>query len=400
MSYSVTQANIDLAAALHGTNLNKIQSLSSLHNRTARQLIADIDPQETIRKVLTTTPLFNSVWDYACPSDLKGNRIIDISPQYYRDPSQIISQTFNQPFDIDKNLSTINSEFTIQFNNAVKTIRINDTTLPMGTVIDACDATTGWTANSTASNLTEDNVNFASGSGSLSFNVTTGTGSISKTLASTLNLSAQLNQASWFYYLYLPTGSQLTNTEIRIGSSSSNYYSRVLTVTNEGNAFATGWNLIRGDWLGATVVGTPDVTNIAYVDILVTVTANQTGVKVDNIISTMGVYRTVEYYSKSLFRDAITGAFQETTTDNSNFINLDTESYNLYFNLLAFLATQQVQGLSAMFFDDNFFGQEYQKGKLRYTSMYQSQVQKPRQQYYTPSKGGYTKYTGRNNTSF
>lgn len=393
-NYSVTQANVDLAAVLHGTQLNKVQSLSALHNRTARQLLADIDPIETVRKTLTTTPLFNQVWDYACPVDLKSDRIIDISPQYIRLPGDLISQTYNQAFDINKNLPEVASDFTIQYNNAVKTIRINDTSLPQGIVLDTCEATTGWSATTTASSLTEDNLNFASGSGSLSFNVTTGTGSISKNLPNQLDMSTQLNQASLFYYLYLPLGSALTSTEIRWGSDSSNYYSRVLTITNEGNAFATGWNLIRGDWNGATVVGSPVVTAIDYVYIGVTVTSNQTGIKVDNIVSNMGLYRTIEYYSKYLFRNAITGAFQETVLDNSDLINLDTDSYNLYFNLLSFYAMQQVQGLSALFFDDNFFGQEYQKGKLRYTSMIKSQVQKPREQYYQPSKGGYTKYTG------
>ncbi len=395
MAYSITTCNADLAAVLHGTNLNKVQNLNGLHNRTARQLLLDIDPQETIRKTLTTTPLFNEVWDYACPSDLKGNRIIDISPQYYRDPSYVVGQEYNQDFDIAKNQQSTASEFTIQFNNAVKTIRINDTTLPSGIVLDTCEATTGWTANSTASNLTEDNVNYASGSGSLSFDVTTGTGSISKTLPSTIDMSSQLNQASLFYYLYLPTGSAAASTTIRWGSDSSNYYTRTLTTTNEGNAFATGWNLIRADWLGATVVGTPIVTAIAYVDVIVTVTSNQTGIKVDNIVSNMGLYRTLEYYSKFLYRDAITGAFQETVTDNSNLINLDTESYNLYFNLLAFYASQQVQGLSATFFDDNFFGQQYVDGKTRYTALNKSQVQKPHISYYTPQKGGYGKFLGR-----
>ncbi len=395
MSLNITTVNGELAAVLHGTSLNKIQNLTGLHNRTARQLLADIDPMETIRKTLTATPLFNEVWDYSCPSDLKGDRIIDISPQYIRTPAQVITQTYNQPFDIDKNAFNPPSEFTIQFNNAVKTIRINDTTLPQGVVLDACESTDGWTANSTASNLTLDNINYAAGSGSLSFDVTTGTGSISKTLASQLDLSNQLNQASLFYYLYLPTGSQLTSTTIRWGSDASNYYSRTLTTTNEGNAFATGWNLIRADWLGATVVGSPVVTAIDYIDIIVVVTANQTGIKVDNITSIMGLYRTIEYYSKFMYRDAITGAFQETVTDNSNLINLDTDSYNLYFNLLAFYTMQQVQGVSALFFDNSFFGQEYQKGKLRYTSMIKSQVQKPRQSYYTPSKGGYGKYLNR-----
>lgn len=395
MAYSITTANADLAAVLHGTNLNKIQSINNLHNRTARQLLADIDPMETIRKTLTTTPIYNSVWDYACPSDLKGNRIIDISPQYIRIPGDIVSQTYNQPFDIQKNSPDVASSFTIQFNNAIKTIRINDTSVPQGIILDSADATTGWAATSTASNLSLDTVNFAAGAGSLSFDVATGTGSIAKTLSSTLDLTNHLNLASLFFYLYLPSGSALTSTTIRWGSSSTNYYSRTVTATNEGNAFATGWNLIRADWNGATVTGTPVVTAIAYVYVGVIVTSNQTGIKVDNIVSNLGLYRTIEYYSKYMYRDAITGVFQETVNDNSNLINLDTDSYNLYFNLLAFYASQQVQGLSAMFFDDNFFGQEYMKGKLRYTSLNKSQAQKPREQYYQAQKGGFTKYTGK-----
>jgi len=179
-----------------------------------------------------------------------------------------------------------------------------------------------------------------------------------------------------FYYLYLPSGTALTSTEIRWGSSSSDYYSRVATTTNEGNSFATGWNLIRADWNGATTVGSPTVSSISYVYIGVTVTSNQTGIKVDNIVADMGIYRMIEYYSKFLFRNASTGAFQETVLDNSDLINLDTESYNLYFNLLAFLTTQQVQGLSALNFDNSFFGQEYKEGIKRYTSLNKSQVQK------------------------
>jgi len=395
LSYSITTCNNDLQAVLHGTALNKIANLTGLHNRTARQLLLDIDPLETVRKVLTTTPLYNAIWDYACPSDLKGNRIIDIAPQYIRYPSQIIGQTYNQDFDISKNEFYPPSSFTIQYNNQVKTIRINDTSLPQGITLDTADSLGNWVASGTASSLAVDNVNYASGAGSLSFNATTGTGIISETMSSTIDMSTQLNQASLFYYLYLPLGSALTSTTIRWGSSSSAYYTRTLTTTNEGNAFATGWNLIRADWNGATVVGSPTVTAINYLYINVVVTSSQTGIKVDNIVSNMGLYRTVEYYSKFLYRDAITGAFQETVTDNSNLINLDTDSYNLYFNLLAFYASQQVQGLSATFFDDSFFGQEYQKGKLRYTSMTKSQVQKPGESYYNPNKSGYGRYLGR-----
>lgn len=395
MAYSITTANADLAAILHGTNLNKIQNLNGLHNRTARQLLLDIDPQETIRKVTTASPIFSQVWDYACPSDLKGNRVIDIAPPYYRTPYQIDGQMYNQDFDISKNLFNPPSAFTIQFNTAIKTIRINDTSLPQGVVLDPCEAVNTWATAGTASSLAVNNINFAAGSGSLSFNMTTGTGSISETTSAQVDLSSQLNQATLFYYLYLPTGSQITSTQIRWGSDASNYYSVTSTTQFGGNAFQTGWNLISANWLGATVVGSPVVTAVDYLYINVVATAAQTGICVDNIVSTMGLYRQIQYYSKYMYRDATTGAFQETVTDNSNLINLDTESYNLYLSLLCFYADQQVQGVSATFFDDSFWGQEYLKNKTRYTALNKSQVQKPHIQYYTPQKGGYGKYVGR-----
>lgn len=393
MSYSITNANADLTAVLHGTNLNKVVGLNNLHNRTARQLMLDIDPIETERKVLTTTPFFSQIFDYACPTDLKGNRIIDISPQYQRYPSDVIGQTYQRNFDIGKNLSLSPSQFTIQYSNAVKTIRINDVGLPTGTVLDSCESVTGWTASGTASNIRINNLNFAVGSGSISFDMTAGTGAVSITEASQLDLSAMYNQSSFFYYLYLPAAA--TSTTLRFGSDASNYYQITNAAAYDGTALGVGWNLIGGTWLSATVVGSPVKTAIDYVYASVTAAASLTGVAIDNIVSDMGLYRTLKYYSKYLFRDSVTGAFQETVTDNSNLINLDTESYNLYFNLLAFYATQQVQGLDATFFDSNFFGQEYQKGKTRYTALIKSEVSKPQQQYYAPNRGGYGKYLGR-----
>ncbi len=399
-NYSINSANADLASVLHGTNLNKVQGLSNLHNRTARQLLLDIDPIETERIVLTTTPIWNQVWDYACPSDLKGNRIIDISPQVYRTAGDLLTQAYQQPFDIQKNRLGAFSDFTLQFNTAVKTLRINDSTLPAQIVLDTCTDDTDWNITSSASNLTVDNVNWVANGGSLKFNIGAGsnptTGSLNKTLPSTLDLTNELNQASLFYYIYFPSVTGITSTEIRWGSDSSNYYSRTLTTTNEGNSFSIGWNLIRADWLGATVVGSPDVTAIDYVYVGITTNGTAfTGINIDNIVCVMGLYRTIRYYSKCLFRDAVTGGFQETTNDNSNLINLDTESYNLYQNLLAFYATQQIQGLDATFFDSNFWGQEYTKNKTRYTALNKSQVQKPHDSYYTPQKAGFGKYLGR-----
>ena len=393
MSYSISQANADLQAMLHGTNLNKVQGINNLHYRTARQLLLDIDPIETERKSPTTTPIFHQIYDYSAPADLKGDRIIDISPPYDRNSSDVINQTYQQNFDIGKNLETNTSQFTIQFNNAVKTIRIDDKSLPQGVMLDTCNSVTGWSASNTASNLHLNTQNYAIGTGSLFFDMNVGTGAISITESSQLDLSAQYQQSTFFYYLYLP--SSVTSTELRFGSDASNYYSITNTLAYDGTALQIGWNLIGGAWLSATTVGSPDYTKIDYIYVGVSSATALVGIGVDDITSDMGLVRTLSYYSKYLFRDASTGAFQETVTDNSNLINLDTESYNIYLNLLAFYTTQQVQGLDAAFFDNNFFGQEYQKGKLRYVSLYKTQVSKPHLSYYTPQKGGYGKFLGR-----
>lgn len=400
MSYSINQANADLSSSLHGTNLNKVQGLFQLHNRTARQLLLDLDPIETERIVLTTTPIFNQIWDYSCPVDLKGNRIIDISPQIYRTASDLLTQTYQQPFDINKNYFNSFPNFTIQFNTAVRTLRINDPALPAQIVLDTCSDTTGFATGGSATNLRIDNVNFVTNAGSIKFDISAGgnptVGSVSKTEPSQIDLTNELNQGSLFYYVYFPSVTGIISTQLKWGNDTSNFYSRILTTTNEGNSFAVGWNLIRADWLGATVTGTPDPSTIQYIYVDVTTDGTPfTGINLDNIVCVMGLYRTLRYYSKYLYRSALNGAFQETVTDNSNLINLDTESCILYQNLLAFYATQQIQGLDATFFDSNFFGQEYTKNKTRYTALNKSQVQKPQSVYYSPTKGGYDKYLGR-----
>jgi hypothetical protein len=96
-----------------------------------------------------------------------------------------------------------------------------------------------------------------------------------------------------------------------------------------------------------------------------------------------------------LFRDSTTGAFQETVTDDSNLINLATESYNLLFNLVAYYAVQQQQGLDSTFFDGSFFLNEYNQGVQRYKAQFKSEVQKPQTTYYAQPNKSYGRFIGR-----
>lgn len=399
--YSIQDLKNDLQGVLHGTQLNQIQNLNGVINRAARTLLLDVDPQETKRTLEFTNPIFNTVFQYPIAVDVKGNKLIDIRPQVRRLPRDIWTQGYNQAFDIAKqNVFSLANMFTMNFNTGIKTVLINSPFLNPPVIINQADNTTDngtWAVGGTASNISTNNTNFVQGAGSLQFNVTVGTGYAENSTMTAVNLSNVVNQSYLFVYVYVPTGANLTSVNLRWGSDSSNYYSSTVTQNQQAVAFQNGWNLCQFIWSSASVVGSPIVSAVDYIRVSLTMTGTNTGCLVNGVNSILGTILEYEYYSKYLFRDSITGAFQETVTDDSNLINLDTESYNLLFNLVAFLSVQQQQGLDASFYDGNFFGQQYQEGLAKYKSMYKSELQKPQSVYYAMNNQNNSRYLGRNN---
>lgn len=397
MAYSVLDLKNDLTGVLHGTTNNQIQNLDGVINRAARQLMLDVDPQETKRSVEFVAPIFNSVYEYPIAADVKGNKIIDIYPQVQRIPQDVWLQAYNQAFDVAKqNVLSMQNMFTINFNTSLKTIRINAPWLNPPVILNQVESIGSngtWAAGGTASSLAVNNTNFAQGAGSLQFNATTGAAYIENTTSYSLNLSAVVNQSYLFVWVYVPTGSNLTDVKLRWGSSSANYYEGTATQTQQGTAFVNGWNLCQFPWASATVVGTPNSAAITYLRVTLDLVASATACLVNGINSILGTILSYEYYSKYLFRSASTGTYQETVTDDSNLINLDTESYNLLFNLVAFLAAQQMQGADAGF-DASLFKNQYDASLIRYKSMYKSELQKPQSAYYGMPYKGYGRYLG------
>jgi hypothetical protein len=388
----------ELEGLLHGTSLNQITNIIGLENRAARQLLLDLDPQETKRTVEFVNPIFNSVFDYPIADDVKGNKLIDIFPQVQRIPQDIWTQAYNQAFDVAKqNIFSFQNMFTMNFNTGIKTIKLNCPFLNPPIIINQIEAiaTNGtWAVGGTASSLAVNNTNFAQGSGSLQFNVTSGAAYLENTTMTSIDLSEVENQSSIFTWVYIPTGSSLTSVNLRFGSSSANYWSLTVTQNQQGTAFVNGWNLCQFTWSSMSSTGTPDSSAIDYARITLNVTGTMTGCLINGLDSILGTILNYSYYSKYLFRDSTTGAFQETVTDTSNLINLDTESYNLYVNLVALYAVQQQQGMDGLFFDAQYFQDAYDKGLARYKAMYKSELQKPQSVYYKQPNTSYHRILG------
>lgn len=402
MSYSIQDLENDMAGAIHGTTINQVQNLYGIFNRAARDVLTQVDPMETKRTLTTAGPIFNGVWDYPIPVDFKGNKLIDLFPLYLRDPSQVWQQDYNQAFDVNKNNQPSFNNFTIVLNTGVKYLRINAPSLPQGITLNSCNdvnADGTWTTAGTATNLQTNNQNFVSDGGSLSFNLSAGTdpstGSLVNSTMSLKNLANHLNQSTLFLYAYFPTGASMQSVNLKWGTDASDYYSVTTTQTQQGYDFQTGWNLLAFPWLGAGIVGSPNPASINYLDVSFTYDGTlQTAVLLDTIQSVLGQFLQLEYYSKFLFRDVLTGAFQETVTSPTNLINLDVDSYQIFFNRVMYLTCQQLQGLDAMFSDGPFFEKEYNNAVQKYRLTYKSEVQKPRSSYYLPNNANYSQYFG------
>ena len=398
MPYSVANLEQDLEGVLHGTTLNQITNLNGVINRAARKLLLDVDPQETIREIPFSTPIFNSVFEYALAPDVKGVSILDIRPQVNRTGRDVFNQDYSQQFDLAKQVSGqggLQSQFNIKFNSSLKTIEINSPTAPPPVIMNTASGTDingTWVVGGGATNLVNNNVNYVANGGALQFDLLAGhaSGYIENSTMSSVNLSELENQSTDFLWSWLPTGTDFTSIELRWGSSPTDYFLRSASVTQSNTAFGDGWNQTQYVWKDSSSVGAPDASNITYLRVTYNYNSTlQTAVLCNNITCQMGQILNYLYYSKYLFRDVSTGAYQEVVTDISNLINLDTESYNLLFYQVAYLASQQQQGKNALGYDGAFFLKEYTDGVAKYKARYKSQLQKPRQQYYRLPKPGY-----------
>lgn len=394
MAYSIQTLLSDLSGVVHGTTINKVPNIYGAINRAARAVLLDVDPKET-QRILETPQIFNNVFDYTLPPDLKGDRIIDLRPQAGRTPGDVFNQSYAQTFDRTKQ-NVLNNQLYIQHNSGEKTIRIEAPTLTAPITISDTGTLTGWSATQDAVDLTLDQVNNVAGSGSLVFNLdgtNTGTPSIQNSTLTSLDLSSHENKSTLFMWVYLPTAADVTIVTLTWGSSVGDYWTDNTSTTQDGKSFQDGWNQLAFTWDSS--VGAPDSSTITYAQVsFVYDSTVQTGIKVDSITSALGFIFEIQYYSKYIFRDPRTMTFYESvqdSTENGYEINLDTESYNLLFNKTAFFVAQQLQGADAQY-DADYWETEYKEALARYKAQNPSEAIKKTETYYKMPNKGYSRY--------
>lgn len=171
-----------------------------------------------------------------------------------------------------------------------------------------------------------------------------------------------------------------------------------MTSQFNGFAFKNGYNQLGVIFSDMAKVGNPDLSDVKYLEISAVFSGNSYGVSFMQIQNSLGFLFDIEYYSKYLFRNNITGAWQEKVLDDSDLINLDTESYNLFLYQAAFLCVQQALGQDAGY-DTNVFLDKYNQALKRYKSMYKSELSKVQVPYYSLPRRGYNGILGSGNNN-
>jgi len=125
-------------------------------------------------------------------------------------------------------------------------------------VIDACNSTTTWVASDDAVNVVLDSNNWQYGvlnstQASVGFTIDVSNSAnnyatVTKDGGTAVDLSSVSDTGNFEFWIYLSDVYYISSIDVKIGSSSSNYYSANITGNYEGKAFENGWNYCSVKW--------------------------------------------------------------------------------------------------------------------------------------------------------
>jgi hypothetical protein len=234
--------------------------------------------------------------------------------------------------------------------------------------VNTCESLTDggtWAVTGDGSALSLDSQIYTSGNASLRFTVTAsgGTTTLTCTSLSRLDITEFLTEGRLFLDPQTPSTNSvaLTDITVRIGTDASNYYSASATTRHRGDTILNGWGLTSFDITQATTVGTPDSTDIEYLQIIFN--HGLTGVngtyRLDNIFLATGIYYKIPYYSKYNVKDA-SGNYKERITATDDTILCPPEADEMFiYKTLEYTAAIRLRDQSlAQYFRNELFPKE------------------------------------------
>ena len=381
---NITSLKSEISGATHSGTTNKIRNFNELCKRAAGNVIAKIDPRETRRVTNLSNAIHDDIYNYTAPSDLK--RVIDLRPQVNRTTSDNFSQWFSEEFD--KYKDRYDDLFQVRHNDGTKSLRISKNISPAPITVHGMNSLTddGTVAIvGTAENLKMDTLHFVTGSKSIQFDAPASGDGIQITDFTDKDLTDHDEVAEQFVRVYLDTQTDVDNltsiSAIWGNDLTTNYWTGVAQTTQaDSTAFRIGWNILRVPWNTATETGTVAPATIDNLKITLATTGALTNVRVDFWASSIGEIFEIEYYSKYLFRST-SGTWKEQPTSDTDLINLDSDTFNIFTYEVLIESAQQMQGSDAGF-DIKFAQDKLKELYARHKENAPSEKIRPQSHYY------------------
>lgn len=288
--------------------------------------------------------LYSGVFDYPINENIYEADLVDIRPQGVSRPIWDFTVKTNQAnFDRTKNYYTNGTRAAFQYNNGTPIIRIVTQGTTPQVLLDSMNATSGWTAAGTASGLAQDTASYWKAPASLRFNLTTGTGTLTKTI-NQADLSSYAGVGVAFLAVYIPSVTNLTSITLKLGSSASDYYSVTSTTGFIGAWTANNWLLVPFDFSTASTTGTPDWSAVDYAQVSIVASGTETNFHVGELFISQPCPYQILYQSPAIFLASGTSTPTSTITLNTDEIILNVAPYNIYLYESAMAVLENMSG--------------------------------------------------------
>jgi len=374
MSFTYSDLENDLKGNLRNS-WGSITNTKTLINSSIRRELSSFDYSSTKRATKTERSLHDDIYRYALPSDMKKEALIDIVKykNYTQgsnvNPRKVNIRVFNSNFGSDT--------LAFDYSDGLSWLKANlsnaNSSVPINTMESLTDNGT-WTASDNGENISLNDTNYVSGSYSIEVDLASG----GTTLAienSTLTAVDLDNVTKLFYWVYLPTTSNITALGLLYGSSASAYNTTTTTTPFNVDSLQQGWNLIGFDT--GTATGSPDMENVDYVKPYIAFSSTpstRTGFIFDNITASKGEPYEINYYSKYPWRNSA-GTWIENSTVVADTLNAQSEEYAV---LLARVSWDLAKAVPMSDSDLIIFEKDYYTAKKEYKHKYPSSRKKLR----------------------
>lgn len=355
--YTVNQITKDVDRKLHTGGTSMTQDFFGALDEGRRNMTSRIQPFELERTMIIEQALYDQVGRYAVPDDLNEDNVVDIKALSSRRNLDTLDHpleyVYRRRFDQKRNRSK--NIFSVIYDSGVKYLEIYH---PRGmkecqqTVITDADSLSNngtWNTGGNLTNLQVDKLNFISQKGSLKFDLNdSGTiGFIENFSLKSTTLYDFLETGAVFTWVNLPVYSIVTSIKITLGSSLTDTYSFTVSNPHNNNEFIAGWNLLKYPIDTMNSTGTPNPRAITYVRFDFTTTGQaMANCNIDNVVARKGIVYQVTYASSYCFVDPVTLIWKQFATQNTDFIPLEEQAYQLLMLETALVILEEAYGSS------------------------------------------------------